>query len=819
MTEKEIEETIIPKTIEKEMKNSYMEYAMSVIVGRALPDVRDGLKPVHRRVLFAMHELGNTHDKPYKKSARITGEVMGKFHPHGDQAIYDTIVRMTQNFSLRYPLIDGQGNFGSIDGDNAAAMRYTEIRMNKICEEMVTDIDKETVGFVPNFDGTLIEPVVLPSKIPNLLINGSSGIAVGMATNIPPHNLTEVVDALTAFIDNPEIELHELMQILPGPDFPTGGKIVGKSGILSAYSTGRGIISIRGKTEILEDNHTIKIVELPYQVNKAELVKKIAHLVRLKSIEEISDIKDKSDRTGMEIEINLKKGSDPNVVLNKLYVKTDLEKVFGIINLALVNNEPKFLSIKQMLREFIRFRTDIVTKRCKFELKKSEERHHILCGLIIALENIDEVVALIKKSDNPQKAREELIIKYLLTEIQANSILDMKLSRLTGLERTKIEEEQKSLEEKIKGLKEILENKLKLLEIIKQELEEIKTKYGNKRKTELLEDEEDIVLEQLIPHEESVIIITQNDYVKRISLDEYKTQKRGGKGMIATGTKEEDIVKDAIICDTHDYLMFFSNKGVVRWMKAYRVPQTMRYAMGKPIINLLEMENEEKIQSLIKVSNFSEAEFLVMTTKKGLIKRTSLESFSKPRKGGIIAIKLTDGDELIDVRKTSGNDEIFIATKNGFAIHFEESQIRETGRVAQGVRGIRLRKEDEVVGISINISPVVLTITENGFGKRTLLEEYRKQTRGGKGIINIQTKGRNGNVVGILAVNDNDEVILISSSSKIIRMQVSNISMVGRNTKGVRLMRLDENEQITAIAHIPFNEEKNEENTNITETQ
>lgn len=804
----EIEETIIPKTIEKEMKNSYMEYAMSVIVGRALPDIRDGLKPVHRRVLFAMQELGNNHDKPHKKSARITGEVMGKFHPHGDQAIYDTIVRMTQDFSLRYPLIDGQGNFGSIDGDNAAAMRYTEIRMNKICEEMVADIEKNTVDFIPNFDGSLVEPTVLPAKIPNLLINGSSGIAVGMATNVPPHNLIEVVDALIAYIDNPDIEITEIMRYLPGPDFPTGGKIVGKSGIYNAYSTGRGIISIRGKAEIIEGKNIIKIIELPYQVNKSELVKKIAHLVRLKHIEEISDIRDKSDRTGMEIEIILKKGCDPNVVLNKLYVKTELEKVFGIINLALVNNEPRFLNIKQMLREFIRFRTNIVTKRCKFELKKSEERHHILCGLVIALENIDEVVMLIKKAESPQKAREDLILKYLLTELQASSILDMKLGRLTGLERTKIEEEQKNLQTRIGELKEILEDKIKLLNIIKEELEEIKNKYGDKRRTEILEDEEDIVLEQLIPHEESVIILTQDDYIKRISLDEYKTQKRGGKGIIAAGTKEEDSIKDVIICDTHDYLMFFSNNGIVRWMKAYKVPQTMRYSLGKPIINLLDMHENEKIQSMIKVSNFSEAEYLVLTTKKGLIKRTSLESFSKPRKGGIIAIKLIETDELIDVKKTSGNDEIFIATKNGFSIHFEEKQIRETGRAAQGVRGIRLRKTDEVVGTATNTAQAVLTITENGFGKRTPLDEYRKQTRGGKGVINIQTKGRNGEVIGVIAVNDNDEIILISSSSKIIRMPVINISVVGRNTKGVRLMKLDENEKITAIAHVPFTEEK-----------
>ncbi len=819
----EIQETIIPRTLEKEMKTSYMDYAMSVIVGRALPDVRDGLKPVHRRAIFAMHELGNYHNKPHKKSARIVGEIMGKFHPHGDQAIYNTIVRMAQTFSLRYPLVDGQGNFGSIDGDEAAHMRYSEVRMSKICEEMIADIDKKTVKFTPNFDGSLNEPVVLPSKIPNLLINGSSGIAVGMATNIPPHNLNEVSDALLALIDNPDIEIPEIMKFLPGPDFPTGGQIVGRSGIQSAYTTGKGIISIRGKAEIIEktkERTKIKITEIPYQVNKSSLIKKMADLVKIKQIEEIADIKDKSDRRGLEIEIVLKRGCDPNLVLNKLYVKTDLEKVFGIINLALVNNEPKFLNIKKMLKEFVRFRTDIVTKRCKFDLQKAEDRIHILYGLIIALENIDNIVALIKKANNPPEAKEKLISKYKLTEIQAGAILDMKLSKLTGLERTKIEEEQKTLEKLIKELKEILGDKIKILDLIKEELEEIKRKYGDERKTSILENEDDIVLEQLIPHEKSVIIITQSDYIKRISLDEYKTQRRGGKGMIATGTKEEDIVKDVIICDTHDYLLFFSNKGIVRWMKAYRIPQTGRYSLGKPIVNLLNMDKEEKILSWIKVSDFKEAEYLIMTTKNGLIKRTSLSAYSKPRKGGIISIKLTDTDELIEVKKTSGKDEIFIGTKNGFAIHFYEQQIRETGRATQGVRGIRLRKGDEVVGMTTNTAPAILTITENGYGKRTLLEEYRKQARGGKGIINIQTRGRNGNVIGVIAVNEEDEAIIISSGSKIIRMPVKNISIIGRNTKGVRLMRLDENEKITAIAHILFDPNENqEENGNIEENE
>ncbi len=822
MAEEKKEEILIPKTLEKEMKTSYLDYAMSVIVGRALPDVRDGLKPVHRRIIYAMHELGNYHNKPHKKSARVVGETMGKFHPHGDQAIYDSIVRMVQDFSLRYPLMDGQGNFGSIDGDNAAHMRYSEVRMAKICEEMIGDIDKNTVKFIPNFDGSLKEPVVLPSKIPNLLINGSSGIAVGMATNIPPHNLEEVSDALIALIDNPDIEIPELMEKIPGPDFPTGGQIVGRSGIQSAYTTGRGIISIRGRAEIIEtkDRPLIKITELPYQVNKSNLIKKIAHLVKLKQIEEIADIKDKSDRRGMEIEIIVKRGCDANVVLNKLYVKTELEKVFGIINLALVNNEPKFLTIKQMLKEFVRFRTNIVTRRCKFELQKAEDRFHILCGLLTALEHIDEVVSLIKKADNPIIAKDQLITKYSLSDIQASAILDMKLSKLTGLERTKIEDEQKTLEQTIKELTEILADKLKVLEIIKQEIEEMRTKYGNERKTEILESEDEIVLEQLIPHEKSVIIITQSDYIKRISLDEYKTQRRGGKGMIATGTKEEDIVKDAIICDTHDYLLFFSNNGRVRWMKAYRIPQTGRYSLGKPIVNLLEMDKEERILSWIKVSDFKEAEYLIMTTKKGLIKRTSLTNYSKPRKGGIIAIKLNEDDELIEVKKTTGESEIFIATKNGFAIHFDEKQIRETGRATQGVRGIRLRKGDEVVGMTTNEAPAVLTITENGYGKRTLLDEYRKQTRGGKGIINIQTRTRNGYVVNVMAVNEEDEVILISSGSKVIRMSVKNVSIIGRNTKGVRLMKLDENEKITAVAHIPFEEENEEiDNDEINEIQ
>ncbi|RLI01067.1 DNA gyrase subunit A, partial [Candidatus Bathyarchaeota archaeon] len=657
------------------------------------------------------------------------------------------------------------------------------------------------------------EPIVLPSKIPNLLINGSSGIAVGMATNIPPHNLTEVVDALIAVIDNPNIEIAEIMNILPGPDFPTGGRIVGRNGIQAAYATGKGIISIRGKAEIVESEKKprIKITEIPYQVNKSSLIERIAHLIKNKQIDEISDIRDKTDRRGLEIDIELKKDCDPNLVLNKLYVKTDLEKVFGIINLAIVNGEPKLLSIKNMLKEFIRFRTNVVTKRCKFDLQKAEERHHILSGLIIALENVDAVVALLKKAKDPKEAKEQLITGYKLSEIQAGAILDMRLGKLTGLERTKIETEQKELEKTIASLKELLEDRMKLLDVIKKELEEIKRKYGDDRRTEILENEEDIVLEQLIPHEKSVIIITQSDYTKRISLDEYRTQRRGGKGMIATGTKEEDIVKNITIADTHDYMLLFSNKGIVRWLKVYKIPQTGRYALGKPIVNLLNMEKEEKMASWIKVSDFDEAKYLTLATKNGLIKRTPLSSYSKPRKGGIKAIKLNKEDELIDVKKTSGEDEIFIGTKRGFAIHFDEKDVRETGRDTQGVRGIRLRKGDEVVGMAINEAPGILTITENGYGKRTALDEYRKQKRGGKGIINIQTRGRNGNVVDVMAVKEEDEIIAISSGSKVIRVPVSNISMIGRNTKGVRIMKLDEGEKITAIAHIKKEEVNNAE--------
>ena len=793
---------ILPRQLEREMRECYLDYAMSVIVGRALPDVRDGLKPVHRRIMHAMYELSNTHDKPYKKSARVVGEVLGKYHPHGDMAIYDSMVRMAQDFSMRHMLIDGQGNFGSVDGDSAAAMRYTEVRLNKFAEEMLIDIEKGTVNFTANFDATLKEPLVLPSRVPNLLVNGSSGIAVGMATNMPPHNLGEVSDALVALIDKPEIRLDVLQSLVKGPDFPTGGYIVGRRGIIDAYSTGRGSLRVRGKAEIKpatkEKKAQILITELPYQVNKAELVKSIAELARDKKIEGISDIADRSDREGMEVMIELKKDANADVVLNQLYAHTTLETGFGIINLALVNNQPKVLPLFDLLREFLAHRKEVVTRRSAFDLQVAKDRKHIVEGLLLALEKIDAVIKVVKSAKNPQ---EELMAGFKLSQKQAEAILEMKIRKLSLLESGKLVDENKELAKTIDYFTGVLADEKKIYGIIRGELLEVKQKYANPRKTEIVEDDSEVELEDLIADEPVAVIITKDDYIKRVPIAEYKAQGRGGKGVIGSETKEEDTIKDIMLATTHDTLLFFTDKGTVHWLKVYRLPSGGRHAMGKAIVNLLEVSGE-KISAWIKTREFSEKEYLVMLTKNGIVKRTSMADYSRPRRGGIIALTLKDNDSLIDAKKTDGKRELIIATSEGSAIRFKEEDVREIGRTGQGVIGIRLEKGDAVVGMALDECETLLTVTENGYGKRTDISEYRLQSRGGKGVINIKTHGRNGKVVGIAAVKDNDELLLVSSGGKIIRMYVKDINVIGRNTGGVRLMKLDEKEKVVAVEKV-----------------
>ncbi len=797
-------ETIVPRAIEKDMKESYLDYAMSVIIGRAIPDVRDGLKPVHRRILYSMHELGNVYGKPYKKSARVVGEALGKYHPHGDMAIYDALVRMAQDFSLRYLLVDGQGNMGSIDGDNPAAMRYTEVRMSKMAADVLADLEKETVQWEDNFDGSLKEPMYLPSKIPNLLINGSSGIAVGMATNIPPHNLTEVVDGAVALIDGADEDA--LLGIVKGPDFPTGGIIVGRGGIVRAYKTGRGSVKVRGRAEKDEKRKAILITEIPYQLNKTNLIESIVNAVKTKKIEGISGVHDRSDKQGMEIVLDVKKGYDYDVIINQLYVHTSLQGTFGINNLSIVGKQPKLLGLKDMLSEFIEFRKEIVTKRCEFELKEAEARAHILEGLRVALENIDPIVNFLKSSKDISAARAGLMENYKLSEKQANAILDMKLSNLIALEREKIENEYQELAKKIAYLKEVLGDIAKILGIIKEELLEVKSKYGDERRTEIIDAEDDFEFEDLIPNDDVVIAITKRGYVKRVGLEEYRAQHRGGKGIIGTGTKEEDFVEDVIVTRNHNYLMLFTDKGRVFWLKAYRIPETGRYATGKTLVSLLQLK-DEKVTSCISVEKFDTCEYLVMTTRNGIVKRTALENFKNVRRGGIIAITLKEGDELVEVRKTDGNQELILATRKGQAIRFKETDAREIGRTGQGVIGVRLKSEDDkVVGSAVCRKPAILTITENGFGKRTSIDEYRLQSRGGSGVINIKTEGRNGNVIGIAAVDEDDEVIVMSSAGQAIRTYVKGISVIGRNTQGVRIIRLKDGEKAATFAVVPKEE-------------
>ncbi|MBW2980227.1 DNA gyrase subunit A [Candidatus Woesearchaeota archaeon] len=799
--QQEPEQKIVQKLIEEEMKQSYLDYSMSIIVGRALPDVRDGLKPVHRRILYAMQQMGMFHNKPFKKSARIVGEVLGKFHPHGDTAVYDSLVRLTQPFSMRYPLIQGQGNFGSIDGDNAAAMRYTEARLNKLAEEMLQDIEKKTVKFVPNFDGSLKEPTALPSKVPNLLVNGSSGIAVGMATNIPPHNMAEVIDATIAQINNPEITIKELMQYVQGPDFPTGALICGRHGIVNAYNTGRGKITIRAK--ITREERRIIITEIPYMVNKSLAIEEIADQVRDKRIEGISDIRDESDREGMRIVIELRKDANQDVVLNQLYKHSKLQTTFGVIMLALVDNQPRVLNLKGLIQNYVDYRKLIVKRRTQFELQEAQDKAHILEGLIVAINNIDPVVKLIKESREVAQARSALMTNYSISEKQANAILDMKLQKLASMEQEKIKTEHADLLKLIEELKSVLASEQRILDIIKNELLELKEKYSGARRTQIIDVETtELNMEDLIKKENMVVTITHSGYIKRIPIKAYKQQHRGGKGVIAATTKDEDFVEDIFIANTHSYVLFFTDKGQVHWKKVYYIPEGSRQAKGKAIVNLLNLDKDEKVTAFILVEEFDPQKYLLMVTKNGLVKKTNLAEFSRPRRGGIRALELQQNDRLIGVKLTDGSKQIIIATKNGMAVKFNEKDIRSMGRTAKGVRGIRLR-EDEVIGTVIgNDEKTLLTITENGYGKRTKISEYRLISRGGSGVRNIICSERNGKVISIKSVSDEDDIMLISKQGIAIRTNARGISVIGRNTQGVRLMRIAPEDKVMAAAKI-----------------
>ncbi len=791
--------------IEDEMKSAYLDYAMSVIVGRALPDVRDGFKPVHRRVLFVMHGLNNTHNRPYNKSARIVGDVMGKYHPHGDNAIYDTIVRMAQEFSQRHPVIDGQGNFGSVDGDSAAAMRYTEIRMDEIAQELLRDLEKDTVQFTPNYDGSLEEPQVLPAAFPQLLANGASGIAVGMATNIPPHNLTEIINATIHVIENPDCSPMDLLDIVEGPDFPTAGLIYGTAGIRSAYLTGRGQVKMRGRAEIetfgKEDRERIIINELPYQVNKARLVAKIAELVRHKKLEGISDLRDESDREGIRVVVELKRGTMGQVVLNNLYKNTQLQDTFGIIMLALVNQQPKVLNLKEVLVHFVQFRKEIVTRRTQFDLKKAREREHIYLGLKIAVENIDEIVALIRASDDPESAKIGLMEGYGLTEIQAKAILDMRLQRLTGLERQKIIEELEAIQKLIAELEEILGSDELKLKIIREEMETIRDKYGNERRTEIVQTEEgDIHIEDMIADEDAVVTLSRGGYIKRQSPDNYRAQRRGGKGIKGMELREEDVVEQLFVASTKDHLLVFTSLGKLHWLKVYQIPEVSRIAKGKSIANVLALNEGETIASILSVKEFEENKFVLAMTEKGIVKKTSLMAYSKPRQGGIIGLTLDEGDRMIAAKISDGEKDILLATRSGMSIRFNEKEVRPIGRTGRGVKGIQLKGDDVVVGAEI-VEPgkLLLTATDKGYGKRTMLEEHPVQGRGGQGVIAIRCNEKIGSVVGIQLVSDQDELLIITTKGTLIRMKVDEISVIGRNTQGVRLIGLSDDNRVVCV--------------------
>ena len=797
---------VIQRVIEDEMKQSYLDYSMSVLVGRALPDVRDGLKPVHRRVLFTMLESGLLHNKPFKKSANVVGNCMAKYHPHGDVAIYDTLVRLAQDFSMRYPLVTGQGNFGSVDGDNPAAMRYTEARLTKLAEKMLQDIEKKTVKFVPNFDNTSEEPTVLPSKVPNLLVNGSSGIAVGMATNIPPHNMSEIIDGIIKQIDNPDISIEELMHHIKGPDFPTGALICGKSEIINAYKTGRGKIIVRAKTQIeeIKDRKRIIITEIPYMVNKSEMISHIADLVTDKKIIGISDIRDESDRHGIRIVIELKKDANPDVILNQLFMHSRLQVTFGIIMVALVNNIPKILNLSQLIKHYIEHRKDVVTKRTKFDLHKAQKRAHILEGLITALNNLDKTIKLVKESKSIEEAKNRLITNFNLSEEQSIAILEMRLQRLTSMEQEKVKNELKDLLKLIADLKAILESPQKILEIIKKELLELKDNYSDKRRTEIIEaDVVEFEMEDILEENNYVITITHSGYIKRQLLHTYRQQKRGGKGLIATTTREEDFVRDIFIATTHSFILFFTNKGKVHWLKVYDIPEASRQAKGKAIINLLSLGSDENVTAYVPVKEFDDQHYLIMATKNGTIKKTNLAAYSNPRRGGIIAISLDTKDSLINVKLTDGKQQVILATRNGIAVRFNETNIRTTGRSAQGVRGIRLAENDYVIGMVVATDDkTLLTVTENGYGKRTNLSEYRLISRGGSGVKNIICSERNGKVVSINSVSNDNQIMLITKKGITIRMNVSQISVIGRATQGVRLIKLEANDKLVSVAKI-----------------
>ena len=796
--------------IEDEMRSSYLDYAMSVIVGRALPDVRDGFKPVHRRILFAMNEMGLASNRAYRKSAKIVGEIMGNYHPHGDAAIYDTLVRMAQDFNMRYMLVDGQGNYGSMDGDPPAAMRYTEARMTKLAEEMLADIDKETVDFGPNYDESREEPLVLPARVPNLLINGAGGIAVGYATNIPTHNLGEVIDGLLLLLENPDVTVPQLMKKIPGPDFPTAGFIYGTEGIKKAYETGRGLLTLRAKAAIETDERTererIIVTEIPYQVNKASLIEKIADLVQDGRVEGISDIRDESDREGVRVVIELKRNEIPLVILNNLYKHTQLQTTFGVIMLALVNNRPEVLNLKQILVAFVEHRREVVVRRTAFELRKAEERAHILEGLKIALDNLDAVIALIRRSQSPDEARAGLMTQFQLTEIQASAILDMRLQRLTQLERNKLIEEYREVLKQIEYLKSILASEALVRTIIKDELLQIRTAFIDERRTQIVKEEAELTVEDLIADEEIVVPISHTGYIKRNPVSLYRAQRRGGKGKIAMGVKEEDFVETLFTASTHDYLLFFTDAGKVFWLKVHEIPEAGRAAKGKALVNLLALSTDEKVTASLPVKEFRNDRYIVMATKQGVIKKTELSAYGNPRQGGIIALSLDGGDKLIGVELTDGQREILLGTRRGITIRFKEEEVRAIGRTAHGVRGITLEEGDQVIGmetITPDSTTAILTVTEGGYGKRTPVNEYRIQGRGGKGIISVKTTERNGLAVGFLQVRDDDEIMLMAAMGKVLRCKVDDIREIGRNTQGVRLLDLEGDEdRVVAVARL-----------------
>ncbi|MCX5841818.1 MAG: DNA gyrase subunit A [Deltaproteobacteria bacterium] len=820
--EQDLHQKNILVNIESEMKKSYMDYAMSVIIGRAIPDVRDGLKPVHRRVLYAMHEMGNRWNKSYKKSARIVGDIIGKYHPHGDVAAYDTLVRMAQDFSMRYILIDGQGNFGSIDGDPPAAMRYTEVRMARIAEEMLADLEKETVDFIPNYDESLQEPTVLPARLPILLLNGSSGIAVGMATNVPPHNLREIISGTIAMIENPQITIDELMGHIQGPDFPTAGFINGKEGIVSAYRTGRGIIRVRARALIernaRNEKESIIVTELPYQVNKANLIEHISELVKEKKISGITDLRDESDREGIRIVIDLKRDEVSGVILNQLYKHTQMENTFGIIMLAIEKGQPRVFNLKEILQSFVDFRKQVVIRRTQFDLTRARERAHILAGLIIALSQIDAVIVVIKKSKNPQEASASLCEKFGLTEIQAKAILDMRLQRLTGLEREKIDAEYAEVTSLIAALQAILDDPRQVLNVIVSELEEISSRFGDERRTEIVVSSEDINIEDMIVEEDMVVTVSHSGYIKRNAVSLYKSQRRGGKGKVGMGTKEEDFVEKIFIASTHHYVLIFTNRGKVYWLKVYQIPQGGRAAKGKAVVNLINITPGERMAAILPIRDFAEGKSIVMVTKKGIVKKTELAAFSNPRTGGIIAMSVDEGDDLIDVQLTLGNQELFMGTRKGMAIRFKEEDVRDMGRAARGVIGIRMDEDDVVVGVEIPTEGnSVVTVSEKGFGKRTSVSEYRLQSRGGKGIINLKTVPRVGNVSGILQVTGDEDIMLISDTGNIIRVKVESVPLIHRSTQGVKLIDLEPEERLVGMARAEREEEKEEDGIDLPE--